>query len=244
MDQEYGERYRTLYERHWWWRARTDYILETIRRCRPSDGSILDIGCGDGLFFDRLAEFGQVEGVEPCAQLVSQDNPSRGRIYVCPFDENFQPGKRYSLVLMLDVLEHLERPVEALKQAMNLLAPEGIFIATVPAFMALWTNHDALNHHFTRYTKRSLRAVAQKAGMRIREERYLYHWVCPIKIGVRVTENTLKLKPKPPVISNDFLNQFLYHLSRVEQKTLTRLPMPFGSSLLLVGSNNTPTNVE
>jgi 2-polyprenyl-3-methyl-5-hydroxy-6-metoxy-1,4-benzoquinol methylase len=54
---------------------------------------------------------------------------------------------------MLDALEHLENPVAALRHVCELLTPEGTFIATVPAFMALWTNHDVLNHHFTRYTK-------------------------------------------------------------------------------------------
>lgn len=246
MDQEYGERYRTLYESHWWWRARTEYIVDVIRRYRPTSGwhSILDIGCGDGLFFDRLTEFGPVEGVEPCQDLVSPNNPKRSSIYICPFDEAFQPRKNYSLVLMLDVLEHLEFPVDALKHAMDLLAPGGTFIATVPAFMTLWTNHDVLNHHFTRYTMRSLRHVAQRAGMTIQEERYLYHWVCPIKFGVGLAERSLGLKPKPPALPNTFLNGFMYYLSRIEQKTLTQLAMPFGSSLLVVGSKPMSTASE
>ena len=33
--------------------------------CRPASSSrILDVGCGAGLFFDRLSEFGGVQGVE------------------------------------------------------------------------------------------------------------------------------------------------------------------------------------
>ena len=67
MDPKYGERYRELYEKHWWWRARTELIVDALHRLRPPQGwkDILDIGCGDGLFFDRLSSFGQVEGVEP-----------------------------------------------------------------------------------------------------------------------------------------------------------------------------------
>jgi 2-polyprenyl-3-methyl-5-hydroxy-6-metoxy-1,4-benzoquinol methylase len=37
---------------------------------------------------------------------------------------------------MLDVLEHLEDPVAALRHALGLLAPEGTMIITVPAFLA------------------------------------------------------------------------------------------------------------
>lgn len=240
MDAQYGERYRDLFEKHWWWRARTKYILETLTRYRPPAGwpRILDVGCGDGLFFEHLKRFGEVEGVESSAELVRADNPDRGRIYVCPFDEHFNPGKKYSLILMLDVLEHLAEPVAALKHAMHLLEPDGTFIATVPAFMALWTNHDALNHHFTRYTKSSFRRVAEPAGLEIIEARYLYHWTFPAKIGVRVVERAFKLKPRPPVAREGWMNELLYQISRIEQRTLSRLQMPFGSSLMVVGKKS------
>jgi SAM-dependent methyltransferase len=237
LDREYAQRYRELFEKHWWWRARTKYVLETLRRHRPASGwkAILDVGCGDGLFFDYLKEFGQVEGVEPDAELVRADNPDRKRIYICPFDENFAPGKTYSLVLMLDVLEHLPDPISALKHALDLLEPQGTFIATVPAFMALWTNHDVINHHRTRYTKQSFRDLSKNAGLQIVEERYLYHWTFPVKLSVRLAERALQFKPKPAAVPNVLVNEILYRLSRLEQLSLSRLPIPFGSSLMVVG---------
>jgi len=238
MDPKYGERYRDLFEKHWWWRARTRLIIDVLRRLRPARGwkSILDIGCGDGLFFPELSQFGEVEGVEPFAELVSPSNPHRSRIQICPFDQNFQPGKRYSLILMLDVLEHLEDPVGALRHALELLEPDGIFVATVPAFMALWTNHDVMNHHFIRYTKSSFRQVAGRAGLRIQEERYLYHWTCPVKLGIGFRERLFRLEAKPAQVPAPAVNELLFWMSRMEQKTLTPLSLPFGSSLLVVGT--------
>lgn len=237
MDSQYGEAYRELFEQHWWWRSRTELIVGKVRQLRPASGwnRILDIGCGDALFFDRLAEFGEVEGVEPSADLVSPDNPHRSRIHICPFDENFRPGRQYSLILMLDVLEHLDDPVGALKHVLNLLAPEGTVILTVPAFMELWTNHDALNHHRTRFTKQSFREVARRAGFSAKEERYLYHWTCPIKLGVRLMENVFHPEPESPRVPMALANEALFWASRLEQKTLSVLPMPFGSSLMVVG---------
>ncbi len=238
MDPEYAERYRHLFENHWWWRARTELVVDLLRRLRPAKGwgNILDVGCGDGLFFDRLSEFGDVEGVEACEQLVDPGNPFLRRIYLCRFDQNFRPGKKYSLILMLDVLEHLENPVEALRHVLELLTPEGTFIATVPAFMALWTNHDVLNHHFTRYTKSAFRTIARQAGLYIQEQRYVYHWTYPVKLGVRVVEGLLRLKPTPAAVPVAPINKALYWLSRIEQKTLRALPIPFGSSLIVVGA--------
>jgi SAM-dependent methyltransferase len=238
MDPKYGERYRELFEKHWWWRARTRLIIDVLRRLQPAQGwkGILDIGCGDGLFFPELSQFGEVDGVEPFAELVSPRNPYRTRIQICPFDESFRPGKRYSLILMLDVLEHLEDAVGALRHALELLEPGGRFVATVPAFMALWTNHDVMNHHFIRYTKSSFRQLARRAGLRIQEERYLYHWTCPVKLGIGFRERLFRLDAKPAQVPARSVNELLFWMSRLEQKTLTPLSLPFGSSLMVVGT--------
>jgi SAM-dependent methyltransferase len=246
VDQTYGEVYRELYEKHWWWRARTEFIVKALRELLSSGtpGQILDIGCGDGLFFDRLAEFGNVEGVESRAELVSATCPWRSRIHICPFDANFQPHKTYSLILILDVLEHLADPLAALRQALGLLSPGGIVIITVPAFMTLWTNHDVLNEHLTRYTKRSLRAVAGQAGLRIRAERYFFHWTCPVKLARHGLEGIFHSKPKPPRIPAAWINATLFWLSRAEQETITRLPMPFGSSLMIVGDRGGSSELD
>jgi hypothetical protein len=40
--------------------------------------------------------------------------------------------------------------------------------------------------------------------------------------------------PTPASVPPHFLNQPLYWLSRLEQKTISRLPVPFGSSLMVV----------
>jgi SAM-dependent methyltransferase len=237
VDPNYRERYRELYEKHWWWRARTEFIVDTVRRYRPPGGwrTILDIGCGDGLFFDRLLQFGEVEGVEAFAELINPANPYRDRIFVGAFDEGFVPTKQYSLILMLDVLEHLQSPAAALRHALQLLEGEGTFIATVPAFMLLWTNHDVLNHHMTRYTKRSFHCLAQSAGLNICEQRYFYHWTCPVKLGVGFLERVFRLAPAPPKVPARVVNEALFLLSRFEQKTFSTWPLPFGSSLLVVG---------
>jgi 2-polyprenyl-3-methyl-5-hydroxy-6-metoxy-1,4-benzoquinol methylase len=236
MDPQYGERYRELFERHWWWRARTELIVDTLTAMqRDRFGNILDIGCGDGLFFERLAPFGEVEGVEPDSGLVRADNPFRSRIHIAPFDDNFRPGKRYGLVLMLDVLEHMKVAVAGLRHAVNLLHQDGVLIATVPALMTLWTNHDTLNHHYVRYTRRTFSDLARRAGLQIRQQRYLYHWTCPVKLGIRFLERVAGTTPKPPQVPQTFLNLALFYLTRLEQSTLSRLPMPFGSSLMVVG---------
>lgn len=202
-------------------------------------GPVLDVGCGDGLFFDRLAEFGDVEGVEPDVSLVDPRGPHANRIHLVPFDAAFQPGNRYSLILMLDVLEHLADPVGALRQAIDLLADEGLLVVTVPAFPMLWTAHDDWNHHYVRYTKRSFAEVARRSGLAIARSRYFFHWTFPVKLAVRLKEAIVRRPPQPAEVPSPLVNRGLYALSQIEQWTLGKLPIPFGSSLLAVGCKAT-----
>jgi SAM-dependent methyltransferase len=239
MDERYGQQYRILYDQHWWWRARERVIVEALRARRPAGGwrRALDIGCGDGLFFERLGDFAtQIEGVEPESGLVSDAGQRRGTIHQVPFDERFSPTEPYSLVVMLDVLEHLREPMAALGHVLRILEPAGTVLITVPAFRALWTRHDEYNQHYTRYTKATLAELASSAGLEIDYMEYFFHWVFPAKLGQRVLEkltpprnDTVARIPPTPV------NRLLYVLARLEYAALRPLGLPFGSSLLCLG---------
>ncbi len=88
MEPEYALRYRELYERLWWWRAREDLIVEALERISAANASeaIPDVGCGDGLLLDRLERFGRVEGVEMDPTGVPPGGRWVERIHVGPFD--------------------------------------------------------------------------------------------------------------------------------------------------------------
>lgn len=234
MTPEYAAAYRELYERHWWWRARELMLLDEIKRHRPAAGwrRILDVGCGDGLFFDRLAPFGEVWGVESDPDLIPPDSRHRDRIHIGPFDGGFEPGRRFDLVLTLDVLEHLADPVAALTKVRGLLEPDGRLLVTVPAFQALWTKHDELNRHFVRYRRGSLEAVVKAGGLRIVSARYCFQWLMPVKLAVRLAEAIHETAGKPATVPPPWLNRTLMAVTRAEQVTVGRLGLPFGTSLL------------
>ena len=236
MDPKYAEQYLEFFEKHWWWRARAELIIETLQRLRPSTGwdYILDVGCGEGLFFSRLRQFGLVEGIEPAWRMENERNADGNHIYTCSFDQNFQPPHKYSLILMLDVLEHLQDPIGALRHARELLEPNGTILITVPAFRTLWTNHDVLNHHFTRYTKAGLGQLTASAGLRIIEARYFFHWLYVAKFIVHIFEHAFHPESKLPHVPRAGINRFLYMISRAEQKLFGKLPIPIGSSLMAV----------
>jgi 2-polyprenyl-3-methyl-5-hydroxy-6-metoxy-1,4-benzoquinol methylase len=234
VDPGYGEQYRTLYEKHWWWRAREAVVLRELDRIRPTDGwhRALDVGCGDGLLLDALEGYARsVEGVEPDSGLVSEARAHR--IHIRPFDSTFQPGHPYDLMVFLDVLEHIDDAESAVAHAATLLDDGGSVLVTVPAFMHLWTTHDDLNRHVTRYTRRRLVDLLS-TSFTVEHVRYFFRWVHPAKVVQKALEAVRHPEPTTPGVPPAPINRAFFGLSRLEEALLRRIPIPLGSSLLAV----------
>jgi 2-polyprenyl-3-methyl-5-hydroxy-6-metoxy-1,4-benzoquinol methylase len=247
MEREYAAAYAELYRRHWWWRAREDFLMEVLKtELSPlRRTAILDVGCGAGLFFRRLEELGEAYGVESDLTMRTGHEDVDRRIHWGTL-ESYHPGHRYGAILFLDVLEHVERPQELLRSALGLLADDGIVIATVPAFRVLWTKHDDVNEHVERYTKTSFVRVAEAAGLMTKSLRYFFHWLFPAKLAVRASEAVRGRAsvPSVPAVPGPLLNRTLYSLSRSEQMLGLDRALPFGSSLLYVGAPRPPRAPE
>lgn len=236
MDVQYARDYRDLYAHHWWWRSRETLltkVLQALAAQRPLQ-RILDVGCGDGLFFPILVRFGEPYGVEPSAEALSPDGPWRTRIFNGRLDQSYQPSERFDLVLALDVIEHLDDPHAFLAQVRRLVAPDGWFVATVPAFRGLWTAHDELNDHVTRFTREEFSALVVEHGFALVDARYFFVLLALAKLAMRGLETILQLPPRPPRVPPAAINAILMAVCRAEQALLAHRKPWFGSSLLVV----------
>jgi SAM-dependent methyltransferase len=237
MQSHYALQYEDLWKRHWWWRARKQFVLSHLHKlARPKHfQQILDAGCGNGLFFPDLQSFGTVRGIEPDAGLVTA-GPFRSQIEVRPFDSTYNPPQPLDLVLMLDVLEHIENDLAAATHVAKILAPGGTFLLTVPALRWLWSQHDDANHHYRRYHRDTLHKVLTQAGLRVQYSQYFLGWTLKPMLLRRLLSPGKKDPHAayhvavPPVP----INAFMYALSRFEQVTYGRWGLPLGSSLIAV----------
>ncbi|MGH7525053.1 MAG: class I SAM-dependent methyltransferase, partial [Gemmatimonadales bacterium] len=209
--------------------------LRRIRRGKPR-GRILDVGCGDGILFPALIPFGEVEGIEADGTTLDPAGPWRDRIHVAPFDQSAPLDGQYDLILILDVIEHLDAPVAALRHALSLLRPDGALLVTVPALPALWTAHDDLNHHRRRYTRRQLSQELGEAGFEVESMRFLFHSLVIGKLAVRWREHRRGRRPALPRVPPPGLNRFAAGISKAEMVVLAPASriLP-GTSLLAVG---------
>ncbi len=238
MNSGYSSFYGEVYRSHWWWQSREGNVLRVLdQHFHRRDGAakVLDIGCGDGFIWPRLTGVGSVEGIEPDPVLVAPDSPYRDRIEHTGLLEGRERGHDHDLVLMLDVLEHIENESGSLDRVAELLAPGGTLLLTVPALQSLWSEFDELSGHFRRYDRKSLRAALQRAGLEVVHLRYTYAWtVLPLFLrrlffSADAAEHSHFVKaPVRPV------NTFLRLLSLADHAVTRRLPVPFGSSLTAV----------
>jgi SAM-dependent methyltransferase len=233
MDPEFGQAYRRLHETHFWFRARARIIGGELARLRlPRPARILDVGCGDGLYFPLLEPFGEVLGIETDRSLVASDNPRRERIRSESLADPYWNGRQFDLVTALDVIEHIEDDRAALARIADLLPAGGLVLLTVPAFPALWDRHDEINHHYRRYTKSSL-LRALPASLQLISQRYLFPSLfAPKWIVARLNRRNARIVQHraPPAWLNRLGEAWLVG----EDRLFRSLGAPVGSSLLAV----------
>ncbi len=241
MRESYAQQYRSLWQNHWWWQSRQEFVYYWVRRvarghpCR----CILDVGCGDGLFFERLLEIGDTYGIEPDENLLNEDSPFRDRIDVTTFGPDYATNRSFDLVLMLDVLEHINDDRGALARIWSLLNSGGYLILTVPALQFLWSLHDVANCHCRRYTRHSLKRLLTGQNFEIVRLGYYFGWTVGPMLLRRVfaasrresegNDDSYRVHIPPRVI-----NSALYWLTLGEQRASRRLGLPIGSSLFAV----------
>jgi SAM-dependent methyltransferase len=154
-----------------------------------------------------------------------------GTVMSMPF-----PDGHFQLAASLDVIEHLEDDVGALRELRRVIAPGGWLLITVPAYQWLWSGHDVLNHHHRRYNSATLLAAAGQAGWHPVRTTHFNALLLPVAIALRAMD---KLTPKatessldlwvPPGPFNKLLEQPLY----LEAAAIARgRRIPAGLSLL------------
>ena len=141
------------------------YLLDLVKTHAPAQGTIVDFGAGSGQFAIPLRAAGvDILAVEPDLHL-RQRMASRGLRTID--NTKLLPDGSIACVYTLNVLEHIQDDVAALRDLHRALAPTGRIIVYVPAFPILFTSMDAKVGHVRRYTKRELKENLEAAGFQI-----------------------------------------------------------------------------
>ena len=239
MDPHIYQQMRSLEERHWWFAGRRKIVGEILTSLDlPEHARILDAGCGTGGNLQFLSQFGDTTGVElddGAAALARE----RGTWPVLkgslpdgmPFAE-----QQFDLIVLLDVLEHIDDDGASLRALAALLAPRGYLVLTVPAFPFLWSPHDEEHHHKRRYRAAGLREVIENTGLRLSYLSHFNTWLFPLVAAIRLVRKVFPANEvgRDVEMPGSAANSMLYAVFGSERYWIGKLAMPFGVSLLAV----------
>jgi len=116
---------------------RLQFIIDTLKSNLPSQGLVLDVGCGNGIISRSLGEYDfnvlgidiSEKAIEKAKQLNKLPNV---KFDVLSAEQLVAEGKKYNAVICSEVLEHLHKPGELLKVLYQSLTEDGVLIITVP----------------------------------------------------------------------------------------------------------------
>lgn len=231
-----------LEDRFWWFVAKRRILLNLIGRYAPARaagdrGLAIDLGCGSGGLLRRLKETHPTLGVEMS---------EHAREICASFGLDVRPGwlpdeipaehGSADVIVLSDVLEHVEKDAETVRAAARILRPGGILVCTVPAHPWMWTKRDEHHNHFRRYTRGQYRALFAIPELRPVVESYYNTWLFPPMVGARLVSKVLGRDaeagdirvPAAPV------NALMRAVFESEKHLLGRVRLPIGASLISV----------
>jgi hypothetical protein len=208
---------------HWYYVSKGKAIEYFLNRF--SAKSVLDVGAGSGIFSKRLLS----KPIAASARCVDT---------AYEFDEKLEihHGKNLrfvkeahdideSLILMIDILEHIEDDIGFLKAYVDRIPAGSYMLIAVPAFSFLWSGHDVFLGHKRRYTLSGLESLVKNAGLEALQGRYFFGLLFPLIALIRLRNRRLlkqgKLVAKSDLSKpNNYINRLLIALHILELKIL------------------------
>lgn len=225
---------------YWWYQGRVNWAKRLLRpwwETLQAFPTYIDLGCGTGGFAQAL----QKEFRFAKTLLVDGDRSFLERHTLNSYTDNLfadlsQPLSlpwNADLISCMDVIEHLEDDASLLKQIATQLKPNGRLLLSVPAHPSFYSRWDAVLGHKRRYRRRELKLKLREAGLKPLEFKAMWSFLVPAvpyrKLFGRKYEKCAEFEAVP-----DFVNRILVKLSDLEWSFQKTVPLPFGTSFIVL----------
>jgi 2-polyprenyl-3-methyl-5-hydroxy-6-metoxy-1,4-benzoquinol methylase len=206
----------------------------TLRWLGPGDGAstLLNIGCGHGRFNTMAHDAGyRVVACEPdpaASAVAAATAPEGCIVYNCGVLD-LPSDLRADVVVMHDVLEHIDAEAAAVARVAGLLPRGGRLVLSVPALPVLFGYHDEQLGHYRRYGRSSLRTALER-HFHIEELRYFGMTLIPVTAWYSRVRRVGY--PTSSATGAGWLGRAFRALCRAEG----RVALPIGTSLICLAT--------
>jgi SAM-dependent methyltransferase len=202
----------------------------------PAGARVIDFGCGEGKFLDRLQSAGwQTFGIEPSTSVPFQRH---GRLDQPPQDASFD------FAILHHVLEHVTHPLDILRQLAGAVREGGMLLVGVPALDTLPQHGDFKycvdgRNHLMAYSRRCLTGLLARAGFVTVARLEGAHLDAltkgkPLRLRVvaRRTGAPIALEPAPLTPAIEALNRFARERRGLAARVRAILPVRVQGAML------------
>ena len=182
---------RRLEGRNWWFVGMRRIAEALLGEAAARPARALDLGCGSGGNLELVSRHaGHVTAVDLSVDAL---RTLQGAASCCADARAlpFRPGS-FGLVNLFNVIEHVADDQGTLAEISRVLAPGGVLLLATSAYPALWSDHDEVNHHVRRYTRRELEAKLRSAGFRVEQLTFANTALLPPTFVVASARRVLK----------------------------------------------------
>ena len=224
---------------HFWFRGFRRFLRPVLRQLAAERGDLrlIDCGCGTGANLSLLRTYGQTfafdllagtSGAARVARIVRAD------ITEIPFGTGV-----FDVVTAFDVLQCVERDVDAVTEMARIARSGGALVVTLAALDVLRGDHAEAWNERRRYTPSKARALAAAAGLEVERLRFMFGSVLPLMLTVRLAQRLSRpFRSRPGqwdmTVPAAPINAALTAAVSAEAALARYVPLPIGSSILLV----------
>jgi len=230
---------------HFWFRGFRHFVAPAIAEIAGPrrDLHVLDCGCGTGYNLATLLRpYGRAFGFDLTPAGLAYARAAgfplaRANMSAIPFQ-----SARFDLVTSFDVMQYVDDDSAVMKEMARVLKPGGGLVVTASAMDMLRGGHAGTWPEVRRYSTTRMRSIVEGAGLQVRHLTYLFASLFPMMLAVRLAgraggaggDDWEMNVPAAPI------NTALTWMLGAEAALSRRIPMPVGSSVLVVARKGRP----
>jgi 2-polyprenyl-3-methyl-5-hydroxy-6-metoxy-1,4-benzoquinol methylase len=201
-------------------RVNADYRYKHTKKY--IEGNVLDVGCSDGHFLNKLAENKiDAEGID-ISEIAVNYSVSKGLKAFTSDLESYVSNNKYKTIIGFDIIEHVRDPNQFLNSIKRLIQNDGTLILSTPnkksifqKLMGKYWYFYIPEEHLLYFDKSTLRILLEKHGFQIVDQK---NFSKPLTLEYGLSQFE---------VYNPLIYKILSIITSIFPKSINTLPIPF-----------------